>query len=80
MGGPNAAEKPDHNARKCYGCARLFSGRGWRYRGTDMVICEPCHKFTRRPDDRDPVDTGDLVWRAKSEELIRRRPLPGLAR
>lgn len=71
MGGPNAASHPDHRNHQCYACGIKFSGRGWRYRGTDLVICDPCHRFTRRPEDRDPVDTADLVWRSAADKMMR---------
>lgn len=64
---------PDHLSRKCYGCSGRFNGRGWRYRGTDLVICDECHKFTARPEDRDPVDTSDLVWRGEADKYLRNR-------
>jgi ribosome-binding protein aMBF1 (putative translation factor) len=72
MAGGNPT-RPDHDPRKCYACGGKFSGRGWRYRGTKMTICESCHQFTRRPEDRDPVDTSDLVWRSEADKLIRNR-------
>lgn len=65
--------KDDHVSRPCYGCGFNFAGRGWRYRGTDLVICDECHKFSKRPEDRDPVDTSDLVWRSQADQLIRNR-------
>lgn len=72
-GGGGKPRREDHEKRQCYGCGIRFSGRGWRYRGTDLVICDPCHGFTRRPEDRDPVDTADLVWRSQADQMMRNR-------
>jgi len=62
-------------SRKCYGCSEPFSGRAWVYRGTDMALCDACHGTSRRKEDRDPVDTADLVWRSAADQVLRNRHL-----
>lgn len=75
--GGGRPHRPDHMSRKCYGCGAAFSGRAWLYRGTAMALCDPCHGTSRRKEDRDPVDTSDLIWRSAADQVLRNR-LPGL--
>lgn len=66
--------RPDHNyEHKCYGCGEKAAGRMWLYKGTKMALCDSCHEFTQRKEDRDPVDIADLVWRSEADKFLRRR-------
>jgi hypothetical protein len=44
------------HALKCYGCGWEIGPVGWRYTGTDMILCPKCHGFQKRPEAREMVD------------------------
>lgn len=75
MGAGGSPSHPDHERRKCYGCGERVIGRMWIYRGTTMALCDQCHGFSRRPEDRDPVEQEDLVWKSEADKLMRRSPV-----
>lgn len=48
-------------SKKCYSCAGSLGRDGWRYIGTEMIICAPCHEGTKLKETRGFVEVGSSV-------------------